>query len=158
MIAIANLLGYTGKVNIIEETETGYELEMLQGNLKGKRTFISKNSKNETLSFPKEKFTSKIEYSVAKEHNENTNTNQVYSRTLELTITAQTEEIAEKIWDNCIDYLVENAKFDFSIMGCPDHGKTLKNKCYYYDSIKIEDREEFEILKKLYSEWKKLYK
>jgi len=158
MIVTANLLGYTGKVNIIGETETGYELELLQGNLKGKRTFISKNSKNETLSFPKEKFTSKIEYTVTKEHNENTNTNQVYSRTLELTITARTEEIAEKIWDDCIDYLVENSNFDFSIMGCPDHGKTLKNKYYYYDSIKIEDKEEFEILKKLYSEWKKSYK
>ena len=158
MIATANLLGYTGKVNIIEETETGYEIEILQGNYKGKRTFFSKNSKDETLTFPKEKFTSKIEYTVGKEHNEDTNTSKVYSRYLELTITARTEEIAEKIWTDCIEYLVEKANFNITIIGCPDNGEALKNKYYYYDSITIEDREEFEILKKLYAEWKKLYR
>jgi len=159
MTATANLLGYTGKVNILEETTTGYEIELLQGNLKGKRTFISKNSKNETITSPKEKFTSKIEYTVAKEHNEDTDTSKVYSRNFELTITTRTGKIAEKIWDDCVEYLIKNAKFDFTITGCPDSGETLKNnKYYYYDSITIEDKEEFEILKKLYTEWKKQYK
>ena len=156
MTATANLLGYTGKVNILEETSTGYEIELLQGELKGKRTFISKNSQNETLTFPKKKFTSRIEYSIGKELNEDTNTNQVYARNFDLTITAQTLELAESIWEDCVDYLTENVNFDFSIVGCPNTDKTLKgNKYEYNDSILIEDREEYEILKNLYTKWKR---
>jgi len=156
MTATANLLGYTGKVNIIEETETGYEIEMLKGDYKGKRTFISKNSKNETITFPKEKFTSKIEYTVGKEFNEDTQTEQTYSRSFELTVTARTEEIAEELWDNCSKYLEENAGFKIGWVGCPVKEETLNGKFSCWDSMTIYDKSEHEELKDLYKEWKKL--
>jgi len=158
MTATANLLGYTGKVNILEETTTGYEIELLQGNLKGKRTFISKNSQNETLTIHNQKFTSKISYTVYKELNEDTNTEQVKQRYLDLTITTQTEEIAEKIWDNCFNYLEENAGFKITWIGCPAREEELNGKFSYSDSIAIFDKSEYEELKDLYKEWKKLGK
>jgi len=158
MTATANLLGYTGKVNILEETTTGYEIELLQGNLKGKRTFVSKSSQNETITIPNQKFTSKISYTVYKELNEDTNTEQVQQRYLDLTITAQTEEIAEKLWDNCFNYLEENARFKITWIGCPAKEEELNGKFSYSDNIAIFDKEEYEELKDLYKEWKKLGK
>ncbi|HID0881355.1 TPA: hypothetical protein ACXDAY_002307 [Clostridium botulinum] len=49
MLANVNMLGYKGLVKIIEENTNGYDLELLEGNLKGKIVYISKNSKNETI-------------------------------------------------------------------------------------------------------------
>jgi len=158
MTATANLLGYVGKVNIIEETTTGYEIELLQGNLKGKKTFISKNSKNETLTIPNQKFTSKISYTVDKERNEDTQTEQVYSRNFELTITATSEEIAGNIWDNCFKYLKENSDIKLGWVGCPGTEDLENGKFSYCDCITIFDKEEYEELKYLYKEWKSLGK
>jgi len=156
MIATANLLGYTGKVNILEETSTGYELELLQGNLKGKRTFISKNSKNETLTIHNHKFTSKVTYTVDKEYNEDTQTEQVYSRNFELTITATSEEQAGEIWDSCFKYLNEKSDIKLGWVGCPGTEDLENGKFSYCDCITIFDKSEYEELKDLYKEWKKL--
>jgi len=156
MTATVNLLGYTGKVNIIEETTTGYEIELLQDNLKGKRTFISKNSKNETLTISNHKFTSKVSYTVDKEYNEDTQTEQVYSRNFELTIMAQTEELAGNIWDDCFKYLKENSDIKLGWVGCPGIVDLENGKFSYTDCITIFDKEEYEELKDLYKEWKKL--
>jgi len=158
MTATANLLGYTGKVNILEETTTGYELELLQGDLKGKRTFISKNSKNETLTISNQKFTSKISYIVDKEYNEDTKTEQVYTRNFELTITASSEEIAGEIWDNCFKYLVKNSDINLGWVGCPGTEDLENGKFSYTDCITIFDKSEYEELKDIYKEWKKLGK
>lgn len=54
MKATVKLMGYTGMVKVIEETGNGFEIEILEGNMKGKRTFISKNSEHETIDIIKE--------------------------------------------------------------------------------------------------------
>ena len=124
-------------------------------NLKGKRTFISKNSKNETLTISNHKFTSNISYSVYKELNEDTKTEQVKQRYFELTITAQTEEFAGNIWDDCFNYLSENAGFRINFTGCPTKEDLENGKFSYWDCITIFDKAEYEELKDLYKEWKK---
>jgi len=124
-------------------------------NLKGKRTFISKNSKNETLTISNHKFTSNISYSVYKELNEDTKTEQVKQRYFELTITAQTEELAGNIWDNCFKYLNEKSDIKLGWVGCPGIVDLENGKFTYCDCITIFDKSEYEDLKDLYKEWKK---
>jgi hypothetical protein len=101
----------------------------------------------------KQNFTSKITYSVFKEFNEDTK--KVKQRYFELTITTVNEELAEKLWNDCYEYLSKNINFNIGWVGCPTREELLNGKFSYYDSISIYDKEEYEELKEIYKEWKK---
>lgn len=158
MLVNVNALGYKGLGRIIEEDTNGYEVEIKEGNMQGKRIYISKNSTSETLEVIK--FTSKVEYEVSRDNEEyNPETGKYESpingRDFSLTITTKNEETAYSIWEHCFDYLQSNANFEIIWSGCPSVEEAKNNKVSYYDTIPVSDKKEYNELKDLYKEWKK---
>lgn len=100
------------------------------------------------------KFTSSVKYTVDKDKDDITGETLATTRFFELTITAQTEEIAQGIWNNFEEYVLKN---DLSKQGsgCPTIEELSNNKVSYWDSIPVFNKEEYEELKELYTEWKK---
>lgn len=157
MLVNVNALGYKGLAKVIEEDTSGYELELQESNMKGKRIYISKNSTSETVEVIK--FSSKVEYEVSRDSEDyNPETGKYESpingRDFSLTITTTSEDIAYILWENCFNYLQANASFEIIWSGCPSVEEAKNNKVSYYDTISVCDKEEYNELKDLYKEWK----
>ncbi|NCI19812.1 hypothetical protein EJM73_09250 [Clostridium botulinum] len=127
MLANVNILGYTGLVKIIEEDTNGYDIELLEGNLKGKKTYISKNSKTETIE--KIKASAKIERKGRIKEYGRYSSNYIYYY---ITVKSNTLENAEKIHYIITNTIMSKIK-ELEFVGCP----TEENNSYF-DSLAIE--------------------
>jgi hypothetical protein len=145
----------------------GREVEVtILGKYSDTQTEVRHNNKNFVVSNTdltinnksKDKFTSKIAYTVSLDKDDYTNEVTDRYRYFDLTITAIDEDTASKICDNCIEYIVKNANFEIRYVGCPAIDELNNNKVQFCDSIAVYDKEEYKEIKELYTEWKKLYK
>ncbi|MBY6842809.1 hypothetical protein [Clostridium botulinum] len=127
MLANVNILGYKGLVKIIEENTNGYDIELLEGTLKGQKTYISKNSKNETIE--KVKASARIERKGRIKEQGHYSNNFIQ---FDITVKSNTLKNAENIHDIITNKMMNKIK-EFEFVGCP-----LEDGNSYFDSLAIE--------------------
>lgn len=127
MLANVNMLGYKGLVKIIEEDTSGYDIELLEGNLKGKIVYISKNSKTEKI---KEiKASARIERKGRIKEDGHYSSDYIY---FYITVKSNTLKTSEKIHELITNRMMIEFK-ELQFVGCPsEDGKS------YSDSLAIE--------------------
>jgi len=76
--------------------------------------------------------------------------NKIIDRSVQITITSKTSDLAELALYNLAKHLNQEG-YNFS--GCPYN---IENE--YGDTIIVDNKEEADHIKKLYKEWKKIYK
>lgn len=76
-------------------------------------------------------------------------------RYADISIKAITEQRASNLWDNLIQYLNNRLNKNVDAINCPDVEK-YNTYVIYNDSICIYDREEYEEIRELFKEWKKV--
>lgn len=127
MLANINILGYKGLGKIIQENINGYDIELLEGNLKGKKTYISKNSKTETIE--KIKASAKIERKGRVKEQRHYSSDFIYYY---ITVKSDSLENAEKIHELITNRMMSEFK-EFQFVGCP-----TEDSNNYFDSLAIE--------------------
>ncbi|EQB4341416.1 hypothetical protein ACYJ2U_001800 [Clostridium botulinum] len=127
MLANVNILGYKGLGKIIEENTNGYDIELLEGTLKGQKTYISKNSKNETIE--KVKASARIERKGRIKEYGHYSSNHIY---FYITVKSNSLETSEKIHELINNKMMDEIK-EFQFVGCPS-----EDRKGYSDSLAIE--------------------
>lgn len=128
MLANVNMLGYKGLVKIIKEDINGYDVELLEGTLKGKIVYISKNSKTETIEKIKSS-SARIERKGRLKEQGHYSANFIQ---FDITVKSNTLKNAEKIHELIINKMMDEIK-ELEFVGCP----TEENNSYF-DSLAIE--------------------
>ncbi|HDK7195012.1 TPA: hypothetical protein PTV74_003319 [Clostridium botulinum] len=127
MLANVTMLGYKGLIKIIKDDTNGYDIELLEGNLKGKVLYISKNSKTETIE--KIKSSAKIERKGRLKEEGHYSTDFIY---FYITVKSNTLENAEKIHELITNKIMDEIK-ELEFVGCPTEDENS-----YFDSLAIE--------------------
>lgn len=132
MLANVNILGYKGLVKIIEKDTNGYDIELLEGNLKGKKTYISKNSKAETIKNIKS--SAKLEKQGRAKETDIDGNNHYSSKYVHFYITVKSNllETSEKIHELITNKMMSEIQ-ELEFVGCP-----VEDKNSYSDSLAIE--------------------
>lgn len=132
MLANINILGYKGLVKIIQEDINGYDIELLEGTLKGKIVYISKNSKAETME--KIKSSAKLEKQGRAKETDIDGNNHYSSKYVHfyITVKSNTLENAQKIHELITNKMMGEIH-ELEFVGCP-----VEDKNSYSDSLAIE--------------------
>ena len=90
----------------------------------------------------------KFEYLIDRDEN-----NKVSSRTIQIEIKDKNLQLAKLALNNLKKYIKQEGNYNFA--NCP---WSYKKEGIFGDSINIDNKEEADHIKKLYKEWKKIYK